>query len=377
MFTPSRLALGRKCRGLTLVRLGEAAALSTRILSDYENSHAEPSAETLQRLAGILQFPVSFFSATDLDGLPADAVSFRAASKVSARKRDIALNLGELARGLHDWIDARFRLPAPDIPTLTTLSSVQDGHGPTPGHLPEGGPELAAEIVRARWGLGNDPAPNMVHLLEAHGVRMCSLPRACLDVDAFSLWLDGIPFIYVNTTKTAERNRFDNAHELGHLVLHKEKKTQLNPESEREADRFAAAFLMPRDSVLARVPPNPSVQYVLKAKRIWKVAAIALAHRLHEIGLSTEWHYRMTCVELGKRGYRNAEPLGIPRETSQVLGKVFRAMRDEDITPAAIAHDLHIRTEDLNDLVFGLVVTAVQGDGSGGATDRPRLNVVR
>jgi Zn-dependent peptidase ImmA (M78 family)/transcriptional regulator with XRE-family HTH domain len=376
MFTPSRLALARKCRGLTLVRLGEAATLSTRILSDYENGHAEPSAETLQRLADILQFPVSFFSASDLDGLPADAVSFRAASKLTARKRDLALNLGELARGLHEWIDARFRLPAPDIPTLTTLSSVQDGHGPPPGHSAEGGPELAAEIVRARWGLGNDPAPNTVHLLEARGVRMCSLPRACLDVDAFSLWLDGIPFIYVNTTKTAERNRFDNAHELGHLVLHKEKKTQLNPESEREADRFAAAFLMPRDSVLARVPANPSVQYVLKAKRIWKVAAIALAHRLHEIGLSTEWHYRMTCIELGKRGYRSAEPLGIPRETSQVLGKVFRAMRDEDVTPAAIAHDLHIRTDDLSGLVFGLVVTAVQGDGGRGATDRPRLSVV-
>jgi Zn-dependent peptidase ImmA (M78 family)/transcriptional regulator with XRE-family HTH domain len=377
MFTPSRLTLARKSRGLSLVRLSEGVNLSTKILSEYENGHAEPSQETLQRLADALSFPVSFFSAGDLDELPVDAVSFRAASKLSARKRDIALNLGELATALYDWIGARFRLPAPDIPTLTTSSSLENHRIDTAADQPNNGPELAAEVVRARWGLGNSPAPNMVHLLEAHGVRICSLPRACIDVDAFSLWLDDLPFIFLNTSKTPERDRFDCAHELGHLVLHKEKKTLRNPEAEREADRFAAAFLMPRDSVLSQVPLNPSVPYILKAKRIWKVAAIALAHRLHEVGLSTEWHYRMTCVELGKRGYRGAEPSGIPREPSQVLSKVFHAMRNEGITPRIIAHDLHLNVDDLNDLVFGLVVTAIQGDGNRSSTERPRLSVVQ
>jgi Zn-dependent peptidase ImmA (M78 family)/transcriptional regulator with XRE-family HTH domain len=377
MFTPSRLTLARKSRGLSLVQFSAAAGLSTRILSDYENGHKEPSPETLQRLAEALEFPRSFFSESDLEELPAEAVSFRAASKLTARKRDIALNLGEIAVALYQWVGDRFRLPTPDIPTLTTLSTLDGSRLPTQANQVPSNPEMAAEIVRARWGLGNAPAPNMVHLIEAHGARICSLPQACIDVDAFSLWLNGMPFIYLNPSKTAERGRFDSAHELGHLVLHSEKKTLRNPAAEREADRFAAAFLMPRDSVIARVPPNPSIQYVLKAKKLWKVAAIALAHRLYEVGLSSEWHYRMTCVELGKRGYRSAEPSGIARETSQILDKVFRALRDDGITPALVARDLHITINDLNDLVFGLVMTAIEGDGNGGAANRPVLRIVQ
>jgi Zn-dependent peptidase ImmA (M78 family) len=176
---------------------------------------------------------------------------------------------------------------------------------------------------------------------------------------------------------SAERSRFDAAHELGHLILQGEEQNPHGPEAEREANRFAAAFLMPRDSVLARLPLNPSIQLIIQAKRIWKVAAMALAHRLHEIGLSTDWHYRSTCYELGKRGYRSKERYGTVRETSQVLDKVFRTLRSEGTTATSVARDLHISPDVLSELVFGLVVTTVEGEGSGGSSQRPQLNLVK
>jgi hypothetical protein len=46
--------------------------------------------------------------------------------------------------------------------------------------------ETIAESLPNRWGLGERRAPNMVHLLEAHGVRVYSLAQECADVDAFS-----------------------------------------------------------------------------------------------------------------------------------------------------------------------------------------------
>ena len=40
-------------------------------------------------------------------------------------------------------------------------------------------------------------------------------------VDAFSVWREYTPYIFLKLMKTAEHSRFDAAHELGHLVLHR------------------------------------------------------------------------------------------------------------------------------------------------------------
>jgi hypothetical protein len=70
---------------------------------------------------------------------------------------------------------------------------------------------------------------------------------------------------------------------------------------------------------------------------------------------------------------------GVARETSQVLGKVFTALRSEGARPADVAREPHLRPADLNDLIFGLVVTAQEGEGQqrGDAHNRPQLSVVR
>ena len=42
-----------------------------------------------------------------------------------------------------------------------------------------------------------------------------SLPTVGREVDAFSFMFDGVPYIAVDTSKTAERVRFDIAHGMG------------------------------------------------------------------------------------------------------------------------------------------------------------------
>ncbi|MEU2447621.1 XRE family transcriptional regulator [Streptomyces althioticus] len=384
MTTASRLVLARKRRGLTVTRLAQMAGLTPRRLSDFENGRAVPSPPSLEALAAALEFPSSFFTAEDIAELTVDSVSFRALSKMTASQRDIALSSGRLARVLQDWIGARFRLPSPDIPTLTSFSRLGSDADRIPHPGEAAGTDVPAEeaaaLVRARWGLGNAPIPNAVHLLEAHGVRVFSLSRDCPEVDAFSFWDRGVPFVLLSTEKTAERGRFDAAHELGHLVLHGEEQMPHGPQAEAEAHRFAAALLMPRADVLAHAPRGASTNWILQAKRRWKVAAMALAHRLHELGLTTEWQYRTHCVELGRLGYRRSEPRsGVVRETSQILGKVFATLRSEGTGLTDIARELHLQLADLNDLVFGLVVTTQEGEGRQriGKTDRSHLSVVR
>jgi hypothetical protein len=80
-------------------------------------------------------------------------------------------------------------------------------------------------------------------------------------------------------------------------------------------------------------------------------SALALTYRLRDLEMLTEWHYRQTCIELGRRGYKTGEPDGIDRESSKLLDKVFRALRMKGITPKQVANELHIPIEMLGEFV--------------------------
>jgi Zn-dependent peptidase ImmA (M78 family) len=341
-----------------MVDLTRDVNVSAQSLWNYENLRQVPSPQVIDALAESLRFPVSFFSAPDIDLLSPEAVSFRARSKILARQKDVALAVGRLAVEFHDWVSERFRLPAPDLPSL---------------NKPD--PETAAGMVRARWGLGVAPILNIVHLLEAHGVRVFSIAPEFSEVDAFSFYHQEIPFVFLNTMKTAERGRFDAAHELGHLVLHGQGCDLARSQAEGEANDFASAFLMPRESVLAHMPASPLIDQIIYGKKIWNVAALALTYRLHDIGMLSDWHYRTACVELGRRGYRTGEPNGAQRETSQLLDKVFRSLRSKGISRTDIASELHLDPSELNEFVFGLVMAAMNGGDAHSARRRPVLTV--
>ena len=63
-----------------------------------------------------------------------------------------------------------------------------------------------------------------------------------------------------------------------------------------------------RPSVLAQGLRDATPARIVQAKRTWKVAVMALAHRLHELGLLTEWGYHTACVQLSRLGYRRPGP---------------------------------------------------------------------
>lgn len=217
-----------------MTRLASLIGVDVRSVSAWENGEYQPDLDRVHDLAKALRFPVSFFFGDDLPQLASGGASFRAMSKMTASQRDMALGGGTIALLLNDWIEARFSLPDPDLPNLT--------HGLIP--------EAAADSVRRCWGLGELPVKNMVHLLESKGVRVFSLSVDALEVDAYSTWRGNTPFVFLNTKKSAEHSRFDAAHELGHLVLHRHG-APTGQVAEREAQAFASAFLMPRASVLA------------------------------------------------------------------------------------------------------------------------------
>ncbi|MGO4246471.1 ImmA/IrrE family metallo-endopeptidase [Paenarthrobacter sp. RAF54_2] len=342
MFNPTRLRLARQRKALTLTKLAEQSGVSLRSLTNYENGKLAPNDENLQKLAKALFVPSAFFDRDTSEVIPVEAASFRKLSKTTATRRDAVLANASLAVEFFGVLESRFKLPTADAPTLDKLA-----------------PQQAAELVRQRWSLGDRPIVNMVHLLESKGVRVAALSHDYTDIDAFCFIRDSKPYVFLNTSRSAERQRFDAAHELGHLVLHSEQDMDPSTSKEREseANSFAASFLMPRTAVLSQSMRGASLDRILAARSFWKVSAMALTHRLHELSLLSDWQYRSHCVTLSEQGYRSSEPGGITPESSQLLRKVmFGSGLKVNVREAAL--DLDLNPEDIREFVRGLIPVA-------------------
>jgi len=360
MFNMSRFDLARQRRGLTKRELAHRLDVTDRTISNWY-SNQEVDDRILQKAAEILDFPVNFFYGDDFEKVEVQAVSFRALSKMTAKKRDMAISQTILAEMLSKWIDQNFDLPAPDVPDLHELrNDVSINNFQSLDEIDEDNeqyylefsfPEICAETLRKAWGLGEQPIGNLIALLESKGIRVFSLTNDAQDVDACCRWTNDRPFIFLNTSKTAERCRFDLAHELGHLVMHKH--GVVEGIQEQEANAFASAFLMPRRSISAEPIRSPSLKSIVMKKSIWRVSAAALTYRYHKLGIISTWNATSIYKQLAQRG-KNNEPNPIAHETSLLLDKVFQALSEEKFQLSELTNALNITLEEINNLTFHL-----------------------
>lgn len=356
MFNVRRLELARKRRRYTARILAEKAGLASVTLSRVVNGLQTPDGDTVDKLIYALDYPREFFFRDDIDPIDSSTASFRSLKAMTSRERDAALAAGELAYEMADWIRAKFNLPTVD---LLDLGHVHDSSS-------------AARTIRQRWGIGERPIGNMVKLLETKGVRVFSLAENTKNVDAFSCWRNDEPYVFLNTFKSAERSRFDAAHELGHLVLHKHGGAKQGRSAEHEAHLFAASFLMPRDDVLATIPFVTNLDQIVRAKSRWGVSVAALAYRLHKLRLLTDWQYRTFCIRINQK-YSTEEPNGLPPERSIVWQMILTELWKEGITKAHVAGQLGIPTDEMENLLFGLTGDVKPPDRPAG---RPILRAI-
>lgn len=361
MLNPSRLMIARQRAGLTKKELAARVGVDPRAISGFEAGQYEPTEENLIRIARATGFPREFFEADDIEVLSSEGASFRSMSEMTAKQRDAAVAAGSIAFVLSDWVDREFDLPDVDIPDFSNAD-----------------PEVAAESLRSHWGLGVQPIKNMVHLLESKGVRVFSLAENADEIDAYSAWRGRRPFVFLNTGKSGERRRFDAAHELAHLILHRHAAPSGN-DAEKEAHAFASAFLMPKASIKAFGRVVPSFDFIIQQKKKWLVSASAMTLRLHALGMLIYYHYNRLFVELSSRGYRSGEPGGMKPETSQVWRKVFAALRSEGVGLQGLADKLLVPPDEIVRLVFGLVTIGLpSSDASAASPPRgSRLTVIK
>jgi Zn-dependent peptidase ImmA (M78 family) len=172
----------------------------------------------------------------------------------------------------------------------------------------------------------------MLLLLESKGTIVARSEFGTDTVSAFSFWEGSRPFIFLGADReSACRSRFDAAHELGHLVLHRgiaaeELESKLD-QIEKEADRFAGAFLLPEQSYPLEVfSTRLSAFEQLKAR--WKVSIAAQIYRCSDLCILSDDQTLNLRKQLSANRWRKREPLDdkIPPELPKVLNLALQAL---------------------------------------------------
>lgn len=343
LFDCERLTLARRLRGLRKNQLADAVGTTPKAIGRYEAGVQVPEEPVLKRLAIALGVPVEFFqggrSAVSMDG-----AHFRSLRSTSQIERDQALAYGRIATDVVAALEDLVGFPEVDLPEYPV----------SPDEIAGPGPVEAARLARKALLDRPGPVPHVVRLLEKHGVIVLVLPQAAERVDAFSVGVHPRPMVFFNPAKGDYwRNRFDAAHELGHLVMHADAEPG-EKVVEDQAHRFAAEFLMPEQDIAGDLPGTADWDRLARLKATWGVSMAALLYRARTLGIMQETAYRNAMSAMSSRGWRRHEPgPGKPLEQPTMLTRAIEIVGQAGTDRDRVAERARVTRADLDLLVPG------------------------
>lgn len=339
----ARTKQARVAAGLSLRDLAGQVGVSAMAISKYEREETKPSSDVLLRLSKALDVRVEYFFRQieiELEG-----VEYRKHPQLP--KRDERRVLADVVKQLERWLELEsfipsswpgaFEVPA-DLPRkVETMDDV----------------ETCAERVRKAWNLGAAPTLDLIEEMEEEGVKAVLVDYdAEKKFDGLSSRVRGTPVIVVSRNWPGDRQRFTLAHELGHLIL-AGRLAELD--EERACNRFAGAFLVPREEALRSLGKKrkwlePRELYLLKHE--WGLSMNAWLHRAQDLGIvnkataSQLWRYFRT------HGWREKEPgKPYPNEQPKRFNQlVYRALAEDLVGETKAAELLGIKVTELRAL---------------------------
>lgn len=342
-FDAGRLTQARRLAGLTKAALAAQIGVSGAAVSQWEARTSLPRPDHLQRLSEALDLPVEFFAIgrpyAQLDG---SAAHFRSLRSTRASQRAKAIAYVEQVWELTYALERHIQFPAVDLP----------GFLPDDPRTPPGDPLEAARELRRRWGLGAGPVPHLIRTLEMHGIVTTMVPFAGEDtptINAFSTSRMPRPLIVLTPDRGGDVcwHRFTAAHELGHLLLHRDAAPG-DLQQERQADAFAAEFLTPTESIRDQLPNRVDFKAFEQLSHQWGVSIKSLIYRCREVGTLTDASARRAYQHFNKLtslGLIAPDPAtSYPGEMPALLTQAFDlAEANGTLTLSSLARELHWR----------------------------------
>ena len=274
-----RLKLARTAAGLSLRELAAAieGLVTAQAIGMYERNESTPNSTVLIALAKALDTSVDYLMGDP--ELIVEELEFRKDAFTS--KREEAKVEATALLHLERYLELE------EILQMASAQWDEPRDAPYPVLHEQIEADRAADALRSHWDLGHEPIPNLVELLEERGIKVLVHPLGKISGLAARASRPGrtfAPFIVVNSEHWGERQRFTLSHELGHIALRISRKFN----SEKFADRFAGAFLIPAKALWLEVGHHRTtlpLGELLALKRIFGVSIQALTHRCMGLGI--------------------------------------------------------------------------------------------
>jgi len=270
----------RKIAGMNQKEVAEKAGISRPAYVAIEKGQSDPRSETIQKIANALNVSVREIF-TDIPKL--ESIRFRM-SKVTEQKRKVREQ--EIIR-VAQWLENYNYLE--DIIDDKLKYNLSEIKGKDPKKL--------AQKVRETLKIGEqEPIDDIIDVINRAGIKLYFYELPLDDFFGLSIGQqDGGPAICVNTASniSIERQIFTAAHEMAHLLLHKDsfngERIDDDKVEEKEANIFASYFLMPQERFKIEVEKYRDlhpVDMVLTVKRIFKVSYRTVLMRFIDEGMS-------------------------------------------------------------------------------------------
>lgn len=329
------IVTGRIAAGLTQADLAEAIGVTQAAMSRYENDLRAPDGATIGRIADALGVTVRFMERA---GRPSAALAVdahmrrRATAKPTTwRRLEAQLNMLRMHSDcLREEIGLAAALSMPGFDPFNT----------DPGE--------AARMARTQWRMPSGPVRSLGRWIEATGSIIVMADLGNQRVDGLSQWASDHPVIIVNSGIPTDRIRWTLAHELGHLVLHRDDATD---DMEREANGFAAEFLLPELLIRPELA-NLSLGSALDLKREWGVSVAAIIQRAHQLGVISDARRTSLFKQLSARGWRTREPASdeIVQERAELVEHIAAQLRARGLDESELAQLAGFRSPHTNRL---------------------------
>ena len=328
MIYRGRIKQARELKRLTQSQLAVAVGVNQSAIAHFETGRAFPSTAIIESIAHETGVKPGFFEREPTTPISPGSLVYRSRSSVRSSERDQAHQF--LALLVEQMIQMSLKL---NLPPMRLPDPSED-------------PVHSARSTRLALGVGPiQPVAHIINLLEQHGTIVFGLPLALEKIDAFSTWAHidhERPIIALSSVAAGDRLRFSAAHELGHLVMHRDMQRYVI-ELEREADEFAAEFLLPEQAMRETLSESLNLTAAARLKRRWRVSIQMLVRRAKDLGIITRERYLYLFKQIGIRGWRIAEPGEVPIERPRLYRQMAELLYGQDyIIRMAQATDIDV-----------------------------------
>lgn len=329
---PARLEQALSARGLTKGQLASLVGVAASTVTKWCKGSQSPESETFDRLASVLNLQSEWLTRPVLQPVTPPLYRSNASALKSARAKLEAHTewAQETVLLLSDYVDyPKLNLPARNFNDPEQISDEDI--------------ESAADECRKMWQLGKGPIQNLTLAAESAGIIVIRQETEVSVIEGLSAWSDPLrrPIVFLSADKAnAFRSRFDLAHEIGHLILHKliprtYERDRYN-QMEKQAHRFAGALLLPAETFAneVRIPPNLDNLLILKQR--WGASVAAMMMRLHALGLLSDDEKLALFKRRSARWGSKAEP-GDDKwepETPRLLRRTIELLVSEGVLAA-------------------------------------------